>query len=86
MLVKVSEDHILRGTRHSVNSCPIALALKEGNGWSSRMGVCASTAWDSSGEKVRRYWLPAVAAQFIKRFDTGRFVRPFEFELIRETE
>jgi hypothetical protein len=77
--VRVTQDHIGRGSRATNNCCPIALALKD-----------AGIAWVRVGSNTIRLLLrdmtflvnlPATAKQFVWAFDRGEPVRPTYFEL-----
>ena len=83
MTVHVTRDHICRGDQNSLWGCPIALALQETCGWSSLICVISNEATDldDSGGRIRNADLPAEAVRFIKDFDAGRDVSPFEFEI-----
>lgn len=85
MLIKVSQDNIYDGKREDGEWCPIALAIR---------AACPDVPKDFNvGDKLlasqKRYvmWrgqkfiLPEAAGIFIEKFDNGRMVAPFEFEL-----
>jgi hypothetical protein len=75
--VKITADDIAAGETVSANNCPIALALKRHfprrkeiavGDWSIRLG---STV----------IGIPKKAERFLDRFDDGKRVRPFSFEI-----
>lgn len=85
MRVKVTQDHIDRGVRREPCLCPIALALKD-------LGVDKPNVhftfvrweeWGADGifERLCLPNLPAGARKFVKLFDEGESVKPFEFDL-----
>lgn len=84
MKINVTEDHIARGRQGAPNSCPVALALKETS--SDFANVVVSPSWFFSKNKDFKITyeatnLPKKVQQFIKKFDTGKPVKPFSFEI-----
>ena len=77
-IVKVTQKHIDNGERYAVDSCPIALALKDagyntdGVGWFSYIVF--------SQANYAEYKLPASVLRFRQAFDSGNPVRPFNFK------
>ena len=74
-LIKVEQEDINNGVRHSNNSCPIALAINRTLGVSCRVTmeyISIGTLWANLSGKAR---------QFIHGFDRGFPVEPFEFEI-----
>lgn len=76
--IRVTADDIVNGSckgRH----CPIALALKRQTTLHDftikHPGIIE---FDSDGSEYR---LPPIARRFLRKFDLGRVVKPFEFEL-----
>lgn len=77
MKIKVTRKHIEQGERLETRSCPIALAFKD-LGWGS---VQVYTLKVYKKKKGKKYLLPSSAIKFITKFDEGKTVRPFTFEL-----
>jgi hypothetical protein len=80
--IKVSKKDIECGSRNSGYYCPIALAMKR---FGFTVEVTKTTidfnpfgCGDNEDIKLE---LPPLAMDFIKRFDAGKKVRPFTFEL-----
>lgn len=78
--VRVTEDHIERGTPLNPYSCPIALALSEIRPRRRRKIVAGYSSIRFGKEQ---YDTPPDARAFMDRFDDGKAVRPFTFELKR---
>ena len=62
--IRVTQDHIRRGERGSLMRCPIGLALEDAGG---------------AGVMFPLSSLPEVAQNFVRDFDEGRRVEPFQF-------
>ena len=78
--IEVKQRHINHGKRGHCSSCPIALAINNTN--------CFRDAWISPARFNGWYKnvyssckLPRSATRFIRRFDTGKEVKPFNFFL-----
>lgn len=87
MRVKITAEHIAAGKRDNVLECPIAVAL---NGLSlsfskrlsfSNWSVMKRAAYMWHGESYFRVSLPENACNWIRDYDAGREVAPFEFDL-----
>ena len=76
--IKVTKAHIKRGKRGTSDWCPIALAVRRAYFYPS---VYGSWFCHGSGAGRRVVQLPDVAREFIRRFDAGEDVAPFEFEV-----
>ena len=79
MRVTVTADDIAQGTPGSVRSCPIALAIDRATGNNGPL-------WKVDGECAYRddepdHMLPEAAREFVRSFDVGGYVEPFEFEV-----
>lgn len=76
--VKVTEEHISNGTPKVAAYCPIALALKDQGYPDCRVfeDEVNLNAWHGSVT-----WLPAVACEFVRKFDREMPVKPIEFDL-----
>ena len=79
MKIQVTQKHIDEGFRGSCSSDPICLAMKDAGlkrPWVSPDHI----AWDLDN---RHYSVktPELVWGFMVDYDTGRYVRPFEFEL-----
>ena len=78
MLIKVTQEHIDSGVRGDCSKCPIALAISEQV--NNRVGV-------SKGGIIIPYLYetfletPPLAREFIEKFDAGKEVEPFVFNL-----
>jgi hypothetical protein len=86
MKIKVTLKDIEEGYRGSCYECPIALAFKREVKPTSQIGLNVGAArilhrevheWDT-------YTLPKKAQTFIKRFDGGKPVKPFTFEIEKD--
>lgn len=77
MKIKVTQEHIDRGTKKACSTCPVALALREATG----MECEVSTTIAFLPNNDNGIPLPIDAKDFIRRFDAGTLVQPFEFEL-----
>lgn len=80
MKIEVTEDDIRMGRPKSACACPIALALK-------RAGIKGDVAENLVCVKRSIYQLPAVASDFIRRFDLEPMdcarvaLPPFSFDI-----
>ena len=86
MKIKVTLKDIEEGYRGSCYDCPIALAFKREVKTTSHTGLSIGAErilhrevheWDT-------YTLPKKAQTFIKRFDDGKPVKPFTFEIEKD--
>jgi hypothetical protein len=82
--VVVTAEDIERGTPVNGNLCPIALAL-------NRLGYDCAEVQDEYADleeneegEVNRAYLPAVASQFVAKFDAEEDVQPIAFDLYAE--
>jgi len=88
--VKVTEEHIAHGYAESCTKCPIALAIREQVKLDKEQTIFVrpyvATIYYNKDESLKfvSYLLPEAAHQFIKTFDKGREVEPFEFEMKEE--
>jgi hypothetical protein len=74
--VQETQDHIDRGRPGKMCDCPIALAVKELTGSESVIVTwCGITTADQNCD------IPIAAKNFIKLFDLGEKVQPFDFEI-----
>jgi hypothetical protein len=78
MLIRVTATDIKNGKRHEPCFCPIALAIKR----QARLSVYIGHINAYVGPGI--YSLPPEATAFIRRFDLGKPVKPFLFNLILE--
>lgn len=76
MIIRVEQRHIDAGSRSNCSGCPIALALTE----AIKKAVRVFRYNFAIEKRPIPVMLPAVATTFIKNFDAGRSVKPFEFE------
>ena len=75
--ITVTQEDIDQGIRESYYSCPIARAAERALKW--RVMVYTDTIL--VGDSGCDYKLPESAQEFISRFDTGKPVKPFSFEV-----
>ena len=86
-LVKVTEDHIVRGVQKSASRCPVALALLD-----CGYDLATVTEKDITASPVHGVWYwgptPPEAAEFVAQFDADtRAVGPMRFHCnLRRTE
>jgi hypothetical protein len=84
--VKVTQEHLDAGKQFSCEECAVSLAIKEAFAKEKVIGCRASTRY------VAIFFLkqticcefPPEVSKFIRKFDKGEQVEPFEFELIWE--
>jgi hypothetical protein len=77
--INVRQDHITRGVRYSVVSCPIALAAMEQLGLDDITIFGLSIRYGKIGGDRRWTRLPLDVYHFIEQFDAGKPVKPFSF-------
>ncbi len=84
MLVKVTQKHIDEGKRADCYTCPIALAILDIDPKPVNVQVKYSYVmiYIEKNGKYKQYELPWEAREFISKFDNGKKVEPFEFELV----
>lgn len=75
--VKVTQEHIDNGGLRNCRACPVALALIDAG--YSEVAVSADGLYIS--DSFGRLEVPPAVAKFIKAFDSGYQVWPFEFAL-----
>lgn len=85
MLVTVTAEDIKNGQKKVCSRCPIALAVIRASGKKFASVVpgefgCGDTDPNFPGGQWKRYSMPDVAYDFMRRFDTDRYVEPFTFE------
>ena len=76
MRVQVTQDHIDNGCRGLMGSCPIALAVRELTGANNVLVLDCGVIADG-----RDSGIPREAREFVRRFDNGEKVQPFDFEI-----
>ena len=76
-MIKVSADHIARGTKCDECNCPVALAIKEIVADGVYVQVCGDEI-DLGGDLIQS---ARQVEQFVFDFDKGLPVEPFEFAL-----
>lgn len=79
MKISITQQHIGMGVRGSTTSDPVALAMREA-GLEKPWVSPSYLAWrkDNKDYSVR---LPGSVLEFLKRFDNGLPVDPFEVEV-----
>lgn len=80
MKIKVTKKHIEDGDKSSFVSCPVALALIEKNCLNVHVSTRSCTFTKENKLYVNKI-LSKKAQEFIKKFDMGFPVKPFEFTL-----
>ncbi|AXH46555.1 hypothetical protein SEA_ROBINSPARKLES_110 [Gordonia phage RobinSparkles] len=83
MKVTVTQEHIDKGKPWEICNCPIALALKEKGFANVEVSTLAISVGKNNQALLNHYSVPSIAKQFIKAFDDGQTVEPFEFETRR---
>jgi len=78
MTIKVTADHIKRGRRAQCFECPVALALDEATG---QFWKVKSASLYNVTSNLQIHNVPLSVTTFVRDFDDGRIVSPFEFEL-----
>lgn len=82
MLVKVTMTDINLGARNQCTTCPVARALSRlypgSTAWVYRR---FATIFDLNNKPLYNLDLPIQVSSWIKRFDQGRKVGPFEFSI-----
>lgn len=83
MKIQVTQDDIDHGKKRSCSGCPIGRAIARATGKDCLVGqssVKLGKTWFRTPEE-RWLVLPDIASMFIRRFDDGEKVEPFEFEV-----
>jgi len=79
--IKITQDDIDKGNRHSSISCPLARAINRIRGQGRFLVSVTSNDWRWKDD-WHSYWpLPEAAIEFIRAFDAGELVKPMELEL-----
>lgn len=78
--VVVTQEHIDKGHRNSVTSCPVALALDDLRVHVWGGDVCLSRDGTHQGEHFN-VTLPGEVSAWVNDFDDGLPVTPFEFDI-----
>jgi hypothetical protein len=81
MIVSVTKAHIKAGQQFDCQECPIALALLDATGASY---VAVSTHELEVGFMGRQNKVPRSCYRFIRKFDRGEKVKPFNFRLVEK--
>ncbi len=86
MKIKVTLKDIEEGYRGSCYDCPIALAFRREVKTTSITGLSVGAARILHREAYtwNAYTLPKKAQTFVKRFDDGKPVKPFTFEIEKD--
>ena len=85
-IIRVTGEHIAKGIRNDVYSCPIALALKEQLGGEpcaayDRIYLGSTESRLARRGKLFQWHMPRSGRRFMHRFDSGKPVKPFNFIL-----
>ncbi len=78
--VQVTQEHIDLGTRSDSLTCPIALALKT-LGYTAPIVNSLFITLDPTAPFNSLLWLSQKVVDWLEKFDDGKKVPPFEFEL-----
>jgi hypothetical protein len=81
MKIRVLRTDIKRGKPGSSSRCPVALAVRRVFGRHPDFTNVSVGLWIIVSNKILDVRIPKVALEFIKRFDAGRKVKPFTFEI-----
>lgn len=86
MRIEVTQSDIDHGERGSCTACPIAIALERHLGChvtvqENDTEVAPPCAWIRIQRDGSQHQLPGSAESFIRRFDDGKSVAPFAFNL-----
>jgi hypothetical protein len=82
MAIQVTQQDIDRGKRGDDCWCPVALAINRWSGRNSSVDVdTVVIGIDTADGKPDEFLTPPKIAEFIRRFDNGEPVEPFEFDL-----
>lgn len=81
MKIIVNPDHIKRGRRGLCWACPVALAIAEALGGSCNPWISPEAIFITRHGRQVALSIPETVVEFMTRFDAGRSVQPFEFEL-----
>jgi hypothetical protein len=88
LTISVTAENISAGLARSSCLCPIALAAMRATGKYVTVGSGRMSVWAESVDRPHRdcvrYNFPPEAAAFIRSFDAGRPVEPFEFTAVGE--
>ena len=76
MIITVTAEEIKRGNRQDCFKCPVARATSRATSKSAWVGYFTMGL---DGRKARK--LPKKVASFVSRFDSGKPVKPFSFEI-----
>ena len=80
MKIKVTQEDIDKGIRHSPGSCPVARAInRQSEKDNASVGLSCIYFYNIGGFSETP--TPLDAALFINKFDQRQPVKPFEFEL-----
>lgn len=81
MLIKVTEDDILKGDRARGGSCPVARAIIKITENIVAVNATCIRFYNKAGTVLHSAAPTDIVAKFIMDFDCNRTVYPFEFEL-----
>ena len=86
---EVTEDHILNGEKKDVWECPLALSVSEELGWDVRVEaeqlfLHLTNDWIIPSKSIPSevYLLSAEIQSWMREFDLGWEVQPFEYEVL----
>ena len=81
--IEVTQQHIDDGMKESCSGCPVALAINELllESASANVGGTSVAFYTTNDTSALLSFLPQEAANFIREFDCGLPVYPFNFEI-----
>ena len=82
MRVKVKQRHISKGVSGCPLKCPISLAIRYLFFMKKALVTYSRVKVSTLLGVPRYYFLPPDASAFIRAFDVGEQVEPFEFDLV----
>lgn len=79
--LSISSDDIKHGVLNCNTDCPVARAVKSVLKYKYRRNVRAYNTHVRFTRMIKHFWYPSSVERFINRFDAGKPVKPFNFEL-----
>lgn len=80
ILVKVRRKHIQKGWAKECAECPVALAVSDAG--FDQASVYVDTIWFTDDQQRKFSDSPRSVVRFIRAFDNGREVKPFNFYIL----
>ncbi len=79
MKITVTAEHIAKGKIKACRECPVALAIRECFPDTEDFYIVVGNTFVNIHRK--EYILPEEVSMYIRAFDAGKSILPFEFEL-----